>query len=75
MITVSVVTVLAACLWSVTHLKEDIFEVDLHTVESLGSVVLGAFAKFRQATISFVMSACLPVSPHGTTWLPLYGFS
>ena len=33
--------------------------------------VLGAFAKLRKATISFVMS----VRPHGTTRLPLDGFS
>jgi len=34
-------------------------------------VFLGAFAKLWKATISFVMS----VSPHGTTRLPLDGFS
>ena len=32
---------------------------------------LGAFAKLRKQTISFVMSVC----PHGTTGLPLDGFS
>jgi len=32
---------------------------------------LGAFAKLRKATINFVMS----VRPHGTTRLPLDGFS
>jgi hypothetical protein len=32
---------------------------------------LGAFAKLREATISFVMS----VYPHGTTHLSLVGFS
>jgi len=32
---------------------------------------LGAFAKLRKATISFVMS----VRPHGITRLPLDGFS
>ena len=32
---------------------------------------LGAFAKLRRATISFLMS----VRPHGTNWLPLDGFS
>ena len=34
---------------------------------------LGAFATFRKATISFVMSACL--CPHGRTRLPLDGYS
>jgi len=34
-------------------------------------VLLGAFAKLRQTTMSFVMS----VRPHGTTRLPLHGFS
>ena len=33
-------------------------------------LVLGAFAKLRKATISFVTSVC----PHGTARLPLYGF-
>ena len=37
--------------------------------------VLGAFAKLRKATISFVMSVRLPVRRHGTTRLPLDGFS
>jgi len=32
---------------------------------------LGAFAKLRKMTISFVMSV---VRPHGTTWLPMDGF-
>jgi len=32
---------------------------------------LSAFAKFRKATVSFVMS----VRQHGTTLLPLAGFS
>jgi hypothetical protein len=36
---------------------------------------LGAFAKFRTATISFVMYVCLSGRPHGTTGLPLDGFS
>jgi uncharacterized membrane protein SpoIIM required for sporulation len=37
--------------------------------------VLGAFAKFRKATISFVIFVRLSVCPHGTTLLPLDGFS
>jgi len=36
---------------------------------------LEAFAKLRKATISFAMSVCLSVRPHGTTRLPLNGFS
>jgi hypothetical protein len=36
--------------------------------------ILGAFAKFRKGTISFVISFCLPVYPHGRTQLPLDGF-
>jgi hypothetical protein len=35
---------------------------------------LGTFAKLRKATISFVMSVCPPVCPHGTTRFTLYGF-
>ena len=41
--------------------------------------LLGAFAKLRKATISFVMSVRLffspSVCPHGTTRLPLDSFS
>ena len=43
-------------------------------VNSCFSIVrafLGAFAKLREATISFVLSVCL----YGTTWLPLGRFS
>jgi len=39
---------------------------------------LGAFTKLWKATVSFVRSVCLSVSvhrPHGTTRLPLDGFS
>ena len=32
--------------------------------------ILGAFAKLRKATISFVISVRLPVRPHGTIRLP-----
>jgi hypothetical protein len=43
----------------------------------LYALILGAFAKLRKATISFVMSVCLsvylPVRPHRTR-LPLDGF-
>jgi len=37
--------------------------------------ILGSFAKFRKATIRFVMSVCRPVCPHWTTRLPMDGFS
>jgi len=36
---------------------------------------LGAFAKLRKTTISFVISVRLSFRPHGTTRLPLDGFS
>ena len=45
----------------------------------LTNVFLGAFAKCEKAAISFVSSVCLSVClsfcPHGTTRLPLDGFS
>ena len=48
------------------------------TLELLAIVIwealLGAFAKLRMASISFVMSFCLSVCPHATTRLPLDGF-
>ena len=34
---------------------------------------LGAYAKLRKVTISFVMSVCWSVRPHGKTQLPLVG--
>jgi hypothetical protein len=39
------------------------------------TLLLGALAKFRKASISFVMSVCRSVRPYGTTRLPLDGFS
>ena len=36
---------------------------------------LDAFAKYRKVTVSFVVSVCLSVSPHGTIRLPLVRFS
>jgi hypothetical protein len=36
--------------------------------------LLGVFAKFRRASISFVMSVCPSVCPHGTTRLTVDGF-
>ena len=35
---------------------------------------LGALAKLRKATISFVMSVCLSIRPHGTPPFSLNGF-
>jgi len=46
-------------------------EIPLHFLAAF----LGAFAKFRKATVSVVMSVCLSVRTHGTTRLPLSGFS
>ena len=37
--------------------------------------ILGAYAEFQKAIISFVMSVCPSVCPHGTTRLPRDGFS
>ena len=39
--------------------------------DKLPRTFLGAFARLRKATISFVMSVRLYVRPHGTTRLPL----
>jgi hypothetical protein len=38
-------------------------------------LVLGAFAKFRKVTISFVMVVRLSVCPNGNIGAPLSGFS
>ena len=45
-----------------------------HLLVFLFSSLLGAIAKLRKATISFVMSVCPSVRPRGTTRLPLDGF-
>jgi len=37
--------------------------------------VVGAFAKLLKATVSFVMFVRLAVCPHGTTQIPMDGFS
>jgi hypothetical protein len=37
--------------------------------------LLDVFTKMQEVTISFVMSVCPSVSPHGTTWLPMDAFS
>jgi hypothetical protein len=42
-----------------------------NAAEEANLLLLGAFAKLRKATISFVMSVC----PHGKTRLPPDGFS
>jgi hypothetical protein len=44
---------------------------------SLGTLqgFLGAFAEFRRATVSFIMSECPSVRRHGKTLLSLDGFS
>jgi hypothetical protein len=55
----------------------------VHCLELNILVFLGAFAKLRKAITSFVMSVYLSLSlslsvslrPHGTTRLPLDGFS
>jgi hypothetical protein len=43
--------------------------------ESAFALFLGAFAKLRKATISFVTSVFPSVCPHGTARLPLVGLS
>jgi hypothetical protein len=45
--------------------------LSLKQLETTTTSINGAFAKLREAIINFVMSVC----PHGTTRLPLDGFS
>jgi len=47
---------------------------NIHYLRSFNSF-LGAFVKFGRVMISFVLSICLSVHPHGTTRIPLEGFS
>jgi len=47
----------------------------LYCLFGVSCFFLDAFAKFRKATVSVVMSVRLSVCPHGTTRLPLDGFS
>ena len=59
-----------------TRISKDITQAPCGTWQIQENLqFLGAFAKLRKATISFVMSFCLSFSPHGTLWLPLEGFS
>jgi len=53
------------------------FLLSVSTIQNLLSAdqFLGAFAKLWKATISFVMSVCPSVRPHGTTHPPFDGFS
>jgi hypothetical protein len=52
---------------------ETLLAADLHY--SSTAPFLGASAKSRKATVSFVMSVCMSVCTQGTTPLPLDGFS
>ena len=47
----------------------------LRTVRVHNAAFVGAFAKLRKATVSFVMSVVMSVCPHGTTRLQQDGFS
>jgi hypothetical protein len=44
------------------------------TVTSVKMLFLGAFTKLQKATLSFVLSGCPSICPHGTTRHPLDGF-
>jgi len=55
------------------HTNSDASLVFLLSVDLLW-IFLGAFARLRKVTISFVMCVCLSDYPHGTTRLPLDGF-
>jgi hypothetical protein len=46
---------------------EDKRKLGDHTKPAFTFRLLGAFAKFRKATISFITSVCPPVRPHGKT--------
>ena len=49
--------------------------VTLTTVKVHNAAFVGAFARLRKATVSFVMSVRPSGCPHGTIRLPLDGFS
>jgi hypothetical protein len=51
------------------------YYIPAHTVFKYESQLLGAIAKLRKATISFVIYVYPSVRPHGTTRLTLDGFS
>jgi hypothetical protein len=50
------------------------YKAHINIIDSQNAEFLSAFATLRKATISFVMSVCPSVNPHGTTRLPLDGF-
>jgi len=51
------------------------YKTRIYVDRGTGCMFLEASAKLLKATISFVMSDRLSVRPHGTTRLPLDGFS
>ena len=57
------------------YLPPRVLQCQKHTffLNQLTLQFLGAFAKLRKVTISFVVSVCPSVHPHGTTRLPLGG--
>jgi len=40
-----------------------------------GHLFLGTFTQLEKVIIGFIMSVCLSICPHVTTWLPPDGFS
>jgi len=65
---------------TLSHKRHDFREgggglLNIKYVFRVSGTFLGAFAKWRKATISFVMSVHPSDCPHGTTRLPFDGFS
>jgi hypothetical protein len=62
--------------WNVTAERNVTAELNAVLRRTSMSVsIVGEFAKFRKATVCFIVSVCLSLCPHGTTGLPLDGFS
>jgi hypothetical protein len=72
----SVLVVRAAQTGAKGKLLKDLLFLDMKGIYSgvCRITFLGEFANLRKATIGFVVSVC-PSFPHGTTRLPLDGFS
>lgn len=66
---------LTPCYWLQVSTQESSFRIPLEALTSF----LDAFAKLLESTVNFIMSlylsVCLPVCPHGSILLLLYGFA
>ena len=57
------------------HHVEELANVSVLRLSEELTAALGAFEKLQKAIINFAMSHCPSLCPHGTTEVPVEGFS